>query len=214
MQRTVVTLLLAGALMAGGCLRKEAVHTLYLSPDGSLRWSASESQVHSDAEDPGERWVEEQSFIGPASIGGHTTALALKALGPTSLVDVNVVRDERPFHVITQARFDRIDTLFARLLRELGVHGRAELVSEAGTSTLLVTFDFSREPEQKTGPVLRMLEESSDVRIVLTEGRFAESSSFDVVDRVHAKLSDSWKKEAEQALEERRRVQLRLTWRN
>jgi hypothetical protein len=212
MKRTFVTLLLAGSLMTGGCLRKEAIHTLYLSPDGSIRWSASESHVYSDAEDPGERFAEEQGFIGPALTGGHTTALALKALGPTSLVDSTVVRDERPFHVITQARFDRIDTLFARLLRELGVHGRAEMVSEAGTSTLLMTLDFSREPEQKAGPVVRMLEESRDVRIVLTTGRIAESSSFDIADRVQARISDAWREEAQKALAERRAVQLRLTW--
>ena len=212
MKRTVVTLLLAGALMAGGCLRKESVHTLYLSPDGSVRWSASESQVHSDAEDPGERFAEEQSFIGPASIGGHTTALALKALGPTSLVDTVVTRDERPFHVMTQARFDRIDTLFARLLRELGVRGRAEMVSEAGMSTLLVTVDFSREPEQKSGPVVRMLEEGTELRIVLTAGRFAQSPGFDIADRVQARISDGWVEQAQRALEERRTVQLRLTW--
>lgn len=212
MRQAIVAALIVSTLAVSGCLRKEAVHTCYLSPDGSVRWVASESNVYSDEEDPGRRFDEEQAYIGPALIGGHTVALGLNSLRPTTVVETAVIRDERPFHVITQARFTRIDALIDGLLRELGVRGRTELVSEAGTSTLLVTFDFSREPEEKSGSVLRMVEESTDLRIVLTSGRFVDSPGFVIADRVQARISDAWTDQAQTALEERRSIRMRLTW--
>ena len=97
--------------------QKETTHTLYLGPDGALTWVAAESNVHSDEADPGKRAAEDQSYIGPALLGAHPVARGLQALGPDTLVRTTVVREERPFHVITEARFARADRALERLLR-------------------------------------------------------------------------------------------------
>jgi hypothetical protein len=212
MRKPAVLALVLSTLALSGCLRKETVHTLYLSLDGSVRWVVAESAVYSDQADAGQRIAEEQAYIGPALIGAHTAAVALNTLRPAGVVETMVIRDERPFHVITQARFSRADVLAGRLLHELGVRGRAELTSTGGASTLLVTFDFRREMEEKESAVSRLLQEGSDLRIMLTEGRFLDSPAFDITDRVQASMSDAWIEQAQDAFEARRSIQLRLTW--
>lgn len=212
MRKPAVLALVLSILALSGCLRKETVHTLYLSLDGSVRWVVAESGVYSDQADAGERIAEEQAYIGPALIGAHTAAVALTTLRPAGVVETMVVRDERPFHVITQARFSRIDVLAGRLLHELGVRGRAELTTTGSVSTLVITFDFSREIEEKESPVSRLLQEGSDLRIMLSEGRFLDSPAFDITDGVQASMSDAWTAQAQEAFEARRSIQLRLTW--
>ncbi len=39
LKRFAVPALLAIAVFAAGCLQKDAVHTLYLPPDGAVRWT-------------------------------------------------------------------------------------------------------------------------------------------------------------------------------
>jgi hypothetical protein len=202
------------SLVLTGCLRKEATHTLYLSPDGSVRWTAVESQVYSDEEDAGKRFAEEQAYIGPALIGGHTMAGGLRAMGPLGLVETTVVRDQRPFHVITQARFDRIDLLMGRTLRELGVKARTDLSSADGVSRLSIMLDFSRDLEDKDTPVGRMLQDVTDLRITLVDGRFLDSPDFELGDHVQARISDAWLTQAQEAMDARRPIHLRLTWRD
>jgi hypothetical protein len=211
-KKTALFVLAVTSLAASGCLRKETSHILYLSPDGGVRWSATELDVHSDEEDAGKRFAEEQAYIGPALLGGHPVAAGLKALGPVSLVDTTVLRDERPFHVVTQARFHRLDALVDRLLGELGIKGRTQLTTVKGRSNLVVTFDFSRDPEDKGSPVARMLEDTGHLTIVLTHGVFADSPSFDVTDRTRASISKAWWQQAEEAIEARRPIELRLSW--
>jgi hypothetical protein len=207
-----VTPTILAVVLTAGCLQKEAVHTLYLSPDGTVRWTVAESGVYSDEDDGGSRLAEEQAYIGPALIGDHPAAQALRALGPSSLVDTIVVRDERPFHVITQARFSSVDTLLVRVLKELGVKGTATISEAADAITLVVTLDFGRSVEQKTGPVVRTLEDLDDFRITLTSGRFGDSPGFDINDRVQARISSAWLEQAADAFEARRAIELRLTW--
>ena len=96
---SILLLLLAPA----GCLQKETTQNLYLSADGSVRWTVEETNVYSDEADAGARFTEEQLYIGPALIGAHRAALALQALGPDAPIRTTVVRDERPFHVLTSS---------------------------------------------------------------------------------------------------------------
>ncbi len=51
LKRFAVPGLLAIAVFAAGCLQKDAVHTLYLSPDGALKWTVDESIFYSDESD-------------------------------------------------------------------------------------------------------------------------------------------------------------------
>jgi hypothetical protein len=212
--RLTIPALLAAAL-AAGCLQKDVTHTLYLSPDGAVRWTVDEAGVYSDEEDVGRRIAEEQGFIGPALIGEHTTAQGFRAMGPDGLVRTTVVRDERPFHVITETQFFRADRAFERLLKGAGMKGSANLVIEGNRGSLRILFDFTREPEpeqQQGGPVVRMLEDLDELRFVLTEGKFIAGGGFDVPDRTKAVISREWIEAAAHAEEEKRPIELVLTW--
>jgi hypothetical protein len=212
--RFTIPVVLAAAL-ATGCLQKDVTHTLYLSPDGSVRWTVDEAGVYSDEEDAGKRIAEEQGFIGPALIGEHTTAQGFRALGPDGLVRTTVVRDERPFHVITETQFFRADRAFERLLKGAGINGSANLVSDGNRGSLRILFDFTPEPEpgqQQGGPVVRMLEDLDELRFVLTDGKFIAGGGFDVPDRMRAVISREWIEAAAKAEEDKRAIELVLTW--
>jgi hypothetical protein len=209
--RFTIPAVLAAAL-ATGCLQKDVMHTLYLSPDGAVRWTVDEAGVFSDEKDAGKRIIEEQAFIGPALIGEHTTAQAFRAMSADGLVRTTIVRDERPFHVITDTQFFRADRAFERLLKGAGIKGSASLVIDGGRGSLRIMFDFTRAPEDHGGPVVRMLEDVDDLRFVLTEGRFVAGGGFDVPDRTKAVISREWIEAAGRAEEENRAIELVLTW--
>jgi hypothetical protein len=203
------------AAVAAGCLQKEVTHTLYLSPNGAVRWTVDEAGVYSDKEDAGKRIAEEQGFIGPALIGEQATAQAFRVMGPDGLVRTTVVRDERPFHVITETHFFRADRAFERLLKGAGIKGSATLAVDGDRSSLRIRFDFSREPEPEQpqgGPVVQMLEDLDEVRFVLTEGKFIAGGGFDVPDRTKAVIAREWIEAAAKAEEEKRSIELVLTW--
>lgn len=204
--------LVAAALSLSGCLRKDSTHTLYLSPDGAVRWTAVEADVYSDEEDPAKRFEEEQAYIGAALIGAHPVAAGLNALRPDSFIDTRVLRDEPPFHVMTETRFFRIDRLVQQVLNEFGAAGRTSLRFEHGRMVLQVVLDFSRPNRPSTSPAIRMAEEADRLRIVLTDGRFGPSVGFDVVDRKSATLADEWMTAAQSAFDRRTTIELMLSW--
>lgn len=156
-----LAMVLGGVLASAGCLQKETTHTLYLSPDGGAAWVAVEANVYSDESDPERRANEEQSFIGPALLGAHATARGLQSLEPDSLVRTTVVRDERPFHVVTEARFARADRVLERLFTKSGIKARVTLTQNDGRSTLRMTFDFTRPPEERDNPPAALLHSCS-----------------------------------------------------
>lgn len=145
-------------------------------------------------------------------IGAHAAAQALQVMGADGLIRTMVVRDERPFHVITEAHFFRADRALERLLHLAGTKAAVSLERDAERSVLRIRFDFTREPEQREGPVVRMLEDIDDLRFVLTEGRFVAGGGFDVPDRTRAVVSREWLAAAEKALASRRAIELALTW--
>ncbi|HJR60932.1 MAG TPA: hypothetical protein VJ813_16090 [Vicinamibacterales bacterium] len=212
LKTTIVPALLATAALTAGCLQKDAVHTLYLSPDGAVRWVVDESTVYSDEADEGKRVAEEQAFIGPALIGTHTAARALQALAADGLVRTTVVRDERPFHVITETRFSRVERALERLFTEAGVKASARLEQDGRRSTLRIRLDFAKDPEERASPVVKMLEDVDDLRFVLTDGRFVAGGGFDMPDRLTATVSRAWMAAAEKAIEAKRAIELALTW--
>jgi len=199
-------------VVAAGCLQKETTHTLYLSPDGRVAWVAVEANVHSDEEDPGKRAAEEQAFIGPALLGSHRTALGLQTLGPDTLVGTTVVRGERPFHVITEAGFARIDTALERLLVGSGLPARVTLANDGDRTRLRIRFDFSRTVVDRETPVSALLEEIEHFVFVLTEGTFIAGGGFEAPDRGKAKLSKEAFDAIDRAMTARRAIELTLAW--
>ena len=213
MTRTAhLTLLLLFALATPGCLQKETTHTLYLSPDGSIRWSAEESCVYSDESDAGQRLAEEQAYIGPALIGAHPVALGLQAIAPDGLVRTTIIRDQRPFHVVTETSFFRVDRMFERLFVETGLMATVTLEEHDGRRRLRLRLDFSRELEERNSPATALLEDFENCTFVLTEGRFVAGGGFDVPDRRKAVPSRKWIDAASRAVSEKREIELVLTW--
>ena len=207
-----ILMLLLIAAVAGGCLRKNTVHTIHLSPDGSARWTVEESHVYSDEEDAGARFTEEQAYIGAALMGAHPVARALQVIGPDSLVTTTVVRDERPFHVITQARFARIDHAVERLFREAGIRADATLEGSERRQRLRITFDFTALVQERDSPALVLLEDLEQYRFVLTEGRFVAGGGFDTPDRSTAVISRDFLTTLQHAIDTRTPIELTLTW--
>lgn len=205
-------LLLCAAIATSACLQKEAVHTVYLSPDGAVRWTVDESNVVSDDSDPSKRLLEEQAFISGAVSGTHVAAQAFRAMAAEGLVRTTIVREERPYHVVTDAQFSSIDSALTRFFTEAGLKASVVLKHDDGRTSVRMKLDFSKEPQDRGSPVLELLEDLDDLRFVLTEGTFIAGGGFDVPDRMNARLSRSWMASAETAMEARREIELVLTW--
>jgi hypothetical protein len=139
-------------------------------------------------------------------------ALGLQAIGPDSLVRTTVVRDERPFHVITESYFFRLDRALERLFKESGLKATAALEQAEDRHRLRLRFDFTREVEERDSPAAALLEDLENFRFVLTEGQFVAGGGFDVPDRSKAVISREWVASAAQAMESRGEIELLLTW--
>ena len=195
-----------------GCLQKDATHTLYLTPTGGVSWVAVEANVCSDESEPGKRAAEEQAYIGPALLGSHPVARGLQALEPASLVRTTVVRDERPFHVITEASFTRVDSMLQRLLTESGLPTRVALSEESDRTRLRIVFDFSRTVYERDTPARALLEDLEHFVFVLQEGSFIAGGGFEVPDRGRARLTKEAFDAIDAAMTERRAIELTLAW--
>ncbi len=212
LNRRLVPAMIAVALSTTGCLQKETAHDLYVSPDGAVSWVASETNVYSDESDVGKRMDEEQGYVGPVLLGAHGIARALSALGPQRPVKTTIVRDERPFHVITEARFDRIDQVLDRLFTKSGIRTAATLDRDGEQTTLRVRLDFSRELRGGDTTVFEPLLDIDRFRFVLAEGTFGEVIGFDVPDKRSAIFSKEWLDRAGQAFDEKRPIDFSLSW--
>jgi hypothetical protein len=161
------------------CLQQENHHTLYLSPDGSVRWMALQQDVRSDESDPEKRLAEERQFLQAATTGTHAIATGLSVLG-SSDVRTLILRSDRPFMVATEARFDSIDVLARRALQELQIQGSATLTRSGDRTTFTLHLvalddDTGRGPET---PVTALVEDLDRYRIVLTDGAFTGADGF------------------------------------
>lgn len=211
LNKSVMPVLVGALALTAGCLQKETSHTLYLSPDGAVSWVTSEANVHSDEGDVSKRIVEEQRYLAPALLGTHDVARAFADLGPQGSVRTTVLRDGRPFHVVTEARFEGIDRVLARLFTEVGVTNTASLVRNGDQATLRVRLDFAKGIQDDETPVVELLD-LDHFRFVLTEGRFGEVTGFDVSDDTSAKFSTEWLERADKAYQANGTIEFALSW--
>ena len=165
-------------LTSSACLASKTSHVLYLSPSGAVTWTVHDRDVHSDAADRSQRAQEEEDFLRAVQQRTHGPLLALEAIGGRDATSL-LVRTERPWDAVTTAQFDRIDGLFASLLRELGVPGRASLTSAGGLTSLQVEWSDD-EPWVEESPALELAELLEASRVVLTEGRFVAAAGYAV----------------------------------
>jgi hypothetical protein len=165
-----------GFLASSACLASRTSHVLYLSPSGAVTWTVHDQDVHSDEADRSKRAQEEADFLRAIQNRTHGPLLALEDIGGRNAT-TELVRTERPWDAVTTARFDGIDGLFAALLRELGVQGRAWLSSADGRMTLHVEWRED-EPGSEESPALELVELLEASRVVLTVGRFIAADGF------------------------------------
>jgi hypothetical protein len=169
-------LILAGMLPCAGCLKTESSHVLYLSPGGAVTWAVTDRDVHSDEADRAKRTQEEADFLRAIQNRAHGPLVALEAIGGKG-ASTELIRSERPWEAVTTARFDRIDTLLASLLREFGIHGEATLSTAGDVVTLHVRWT-DEEPSEEDTPAVALIEGLDAYRVVLTEGRFVAADGF------------------------------------
>lgn len=212
LKRLTILSWIGTAVLTAGCLQRETTHTLYLDPDGSVSWVTSEANTYSDESEIGKRMVEEQGYIGTALLGTHATARALAALDPQGSVRTTVVREERPFHVLTQARYAGVDRVLDRVFSEAGIRTSASIVRGPDSNTLRVLLDFSRPVEEHDTPVSHLTDDIEHLRIVLTDGRFGAVTGFDVTDGTSATLSAQWLEQAQKAYDAQSAIKFALTW--
>jgi hypothetical protein len=175
---------LAVTLPSTGCLVKETTHRLYLSPSGSVAWMVLEQGVRSNEGDSSKRWNEEREWLADIAGGAHPVVEGLRRLGPER-VSTRLLRSERPYMVLTDARFERVDKVIGRFFEELGLRGEAALAADSRDTVLSISLDLSSvddpEPDIES-PVTALLEDLDRYRFALTDGRFVAATGFDIVD--------------------------------
>lgn len=170
-----LTLAVAGA----GCIEKETTHTIYLSSEGAVAWTTLEDDVRSASESGQAAREEEASYLAAALAGTNDVAAAFGPLEP-SRVQTRVLRRERPFTVMTEARFPDVAILGARILGEFGLPGDVYVTKDGEVTTLHLHLDFRAVAEDggRETAVLALLDPLSTYRIVLTDGHFVSAEGF------------------------------------
>lgn len=172
------------SLAALGCIDEDTLHTLYLGPDGALTWVATELHIRSTLDDPRERRQEEREFLEAARTDRHPVAEALLSFASVRL-ETTILRDRRPFHVVTEAELGPVAGFAREVLWRLGVPGEAELVTTGSRRSLEITVwpdPAAEDAVDEDDPLLALLSDWDDYRIVLTEGRFVAAQGFAITD--------------------------------
>jgi hypothetical protein len=178
---TIYGALLLAAGLSGGCLQKDETETIYLGGAG-VTWTAIEANVRSDETPPARRVEEERGFFAAADAGAHPTAQAFWRLGAQS-VTTTWLRRDRPYAVMTDARFADLRLLAESILREAGLHGTVTLTRNACQTTFGVRLDMDADTatpaDSDVGGLATALE---SYKFVLTDGHFVSADGFNIGD--------------------------------
>jgi hypothetical protein len=167
------------AAACSGCLRKEVTQTIYVAPSGVV-WSAIERDVRSDEKAPADRIREEHDYFLAASAGRHPMAEAFRRLGAQS-VTTTWLRRERPYSVMTEARFGDVRQLATAILRDAQARGDVTLVRDGCQTRFGVRVDLDSAPDSSGDSALdELLTDLETYRFVLTEGHFVSADGFEI----------------------------------
>jgi hypothetical protein len=181
---------LAGSIVGTGCIERQTRSVMYLDPSGSVTWSITESDVHSNADTPADRVREEAGYRDTMLANPSPLAEELDSLGGHSIVRT-VLKDQVPFEVHTLARFDRIDVLFENFCEKAGYLCVSRLSSEGDRTTLTVEIRGEIESgpgEDKLGPLAPAF---TELKIVCVAGRFVAGTGFTFEGDRTATLADA-----------------------
>ncbi len=178
-----------------GCVRKETSHTLYLDPDGAVTWMVLEKDIRSDANNSGERDEEEEEFMAPRRSGEHDIAQALANLD-ADWVETRILRETRPYMVVTEARFESLDGPLQAFFDQMGAPVSAEIRTDGDCRRLVISCDLEDFDEAEQNVALRrsesdaeedevlmeLIDDADKYRLVLTDGEFVEARGFELTD--------------------------------
>lgn len=175
------TTLTASILVCASCLTRETLHDLYVDPDGSVVWTVTEHRIRSTADVEADRRAEEHAYLEAVGAEEHAVARALWRIGARRVFST-VVRDERPYSVVTEGSFDGLDEALGRFFAGLGLVHEIDLHrSPDGVVRLdLTLWDSEAAPgeppsDEALSPLIDDLE---GYRFVLTRGVFVEAVGF------------------------------------
>jgi len=176
-----LSILVFATLLCTACLERQTTQTLYLAPDGSVTWEILETGVRSSEQDRDTARREEADYLSAAAASNHDLARGLARLG--SRPGTAVLRDVSPFTVHTRARFPSGPALADVLQAELTGAVDIVLSREGARARAEIHVNPEFDWESLDGsPLLALLTDTEDFRIVLTEGRFIEATGFAIVD--------------------------------
>jgi len=169
------------ALLASGCLVKDTTETIYLEPHGAVTWSVLEKDVRSDEKRAQDRAREENAFSAAAAAERHPIAIAFARLNAADVRTV-IVRDRRPFTVLTEARFPRLDTLMAAFAAQAGARATSALDRRDGlvTWTWTISEDDSVERGDDGKEMSALADSFEGCRFVLSAGHFISAVGFEL----------------------------------
>ena len=172
---------LVTAVLCSGCLRKEVAETIYISPSGVV-WTVVERDVRSDKEAPKDRTLEERDYVLAADTETHGVAQAFRQLGALSIT-TTWLRRERPYSVMTEARFGDLRQMAMAILRDTDARGEATLVRDGCRTIFNLRTHLDGSPESGSGPAIdELVTDLSSYRFVLTEGRFVSADGLTILD--------------------------------
>ncbi len=180
MKKTTVALVAAAMLLTAACIDQNTRHIFYLDADGAVTWTVVQEEVRSDAEDKLDRIREEREFLQAVDRDEHDVARAFDRLGAL-WVDTQLVRAERPYVVVTEARFESVARALEEFLLRVGLEAEAHL--EAEGDRMRLTFSYRELEGQAEGSgddevVESLLSDHETYRFVLTEGKFIDARGF------------------------------------
>jgi hypothetical protein len=172
-------ILTTAVALTTACLNHHDRHVFYLDPDGSVAWTVVQTEIRSNAETEPDRVREEREFLDSVDRGEHPVARALDQLGAL-WVDTQLVRDERPYTVVTEARFESVARALGEFFHRLDLVAETRLEAEDGLMRLSFCY---REGQGHTAGsdnelVEALLADHEAYRFVLTEGKFLEAEGF------------------------------------
>lgn len=185
-KRLVQTLaFLPAALLMAGCIHSKRIDTVYLDPEGALDWNILIKDIRSADGDADQRQEQEASFLRPFLDGDSNILLAAQHLG-AYLTSSQVVRADRPYLVMAEARFASLEALAQEMVRVTGCPGEAYLEYGEGRRSLVVRVtlldeeEISDEAREEVTVIGAFLEGFREMEFVLTDGAFVSAVGFEV----------------------------------
>jgi len=178
-----LSIILITTALTLGCLEGDLEHTIYLDPDGSATWMVLEKEIRSGS---GDLATEETEFLVPYRNGEYHVAEALTGLGAVS-VETELLRAERPYWVLTTARFLAVDAMLKRFLDEFDQTAAESWIERIGDERRLVvryTPDQDEDKDKDDGEAKEHHDLNAllddELRIFLTSGKFVEAHGFEI----------------------------------